>query len=334
MARSAISAGSGRPCHPSRSSISKNPRPLRVRARITVGPVTAGRAGERLVDLAQVVPVDDDRVAAERLHPLGVRVQVPAQFGRAALAEAVHVDDRGEVAQVVVGGLVQRLPHRPLGRLDVSAQHPDPVRQLIEVPAGQGHPDPVRQPLAERAGGHVDPRQHRGGVTLQPRAEPPVPGHQLLVGDDARLEHRVQQRRRVPLGEDQVVVGRVVWPLPVVAQMPGQQHRHQVGGRHARRRMAGPGRGIRTGSNRPAAARRAHGCRPGPARSWRSPPTAGVRLLLAAADGEKPVVGRTVPRPLIASGVAGAGMRSATVVWGSRRGGCSSRIAPAPREVK
>ena len=33
-------------------------------------------------------------------------------------------------------------------------------------------------------------------------------------------------------------------PLPVVAQVPGQQHRHQVGRRHARRRMAGPGRGA------------------------------------------------------------------------------------------
>ena len=133
------------------------------------GRSAAGRAGEkRLVDLAEVVPVDDDGVAAERLHPLGVRVQAPAQFGRAALAEAVHVDDRGEVAQVVVGGLVQGLPDRPLGHLAVPAQHPDPVRQFVEVPAGQGHPDPVRQPLAERAGGHVDPRQHRGGVALQP----------------------------------------------------------------------------------------------------------------------------------------------------------------------
>ena len=33
MARSAISAGSGLPCQPSRSSISENPRPFRVRAR-------------------------------------------------------------------------------------------------------------------------------------------------------------------------------------------------------------------------------------------------------------------------------------------------------------
>ena len=210
-----------------------------------MGRSALGRVGERLVDLAEVVPVDDHGVAAERLDPLGVRVQVPAQLGRAALAQAVHVDDRGQVAQPVMGGLVQRLPDRPFGRLAVPAQHPHPVRQLIQVPAGQGHADPVRQPLAERAGGDVDPGQDRGGVALQPRAEPAVPGHQFLVGDDAcRLEHRVQQRGRVPFGEDQVVVGRIVRPLPVVVQMPGHQHRHEIGGRHARGRVTGPGRGA------------------------------------------------------------------------------------------
>ena len=209
------------------------------------GLVRLGGPGERAVDLAQVVAVDGHGVAAERLGPLDVRLGVPAQFGRAALAEAVDVDDRGQVPQPVVGGLVQRLPDGALGGLAVPAQDPHPVRQLVEVLARQRDADPVRQPLTERAGGHVDPRQHRRGMALQPGAEPPVPGHQLLVGDDpGRLEHRVQQRRRVPLGEDQVVVGRVVRLLPVVPEVPGHQHRHQVGGRHARGRVAGPGRGA------------------------------------------------------------------------------------------
>ena len=213
-----------------------------MRARITVGRSASAAWRERLVDRAEVVAVDGDGAAAERLDPPGVRVQVPAQLGRAALAEPVDVDDRGQVGQPVVGRLVERLPHRALGHLAVAAQHPHPVRQLVEVLAGQRDADAVGQPLAQRAGGDVDPRQHRGGVALQRRAESPVAVHQLLVGDDARrLEHRVQQRGGVALGEDQVVVGRVVRPLPVVAEMPGQQHRHQVGGRHARRRMAGPG---------------------------------------------------------------------------------------------
>ena len=209
------------------------------------GPVGFGRVAERFVDLAEVVPVDGDGVAAERLDPLGVRVQVPAELGGAALTEAVDVDDRGQLVQPVVGRLVERLPHRPLGHLAVAAQHPDVVWQLVEVPSGQGHADPVRQPLAEGAGGHVDPWQHRRGMALQPGAESPVPVHQLVVGDHAdRLEHRVEQRGRVPLGEDQVVVGRIVRLLPVVAQVPGHQHRHHVGGGHARRRVAGSGGGA------------------------------------------------------------------------------------------
>ena len=145
------------------------------------GPVRVAALGERLVDLAKIVPVDGDGTAAERLNPLGVRVQVPAQFGRAALAEAVHVDDRGQVVQLVVGRLVERLPHRPFRHLAVTAQHPHPVRQLVEIPPSQGDADSVRQTLTERARGDVDPRQLRGGVTLQRRTEPPVSVYQLLV---------------------------------------------------------------------------------------------------------------------------------------------------------
>ena len=209
------------------------------------GPVRVGRAGQRLIDVGDVVPVNGDGVAAERFNPLGVRVDVPAEFGRAALAEAVHVDDRGQVGQPVIGRLVERLPHGPFGHLAVTAEHPDAVRQLVEIPAGQGDADPVGKSLAKRAGGDVDPRQHRRGVTLKQRAEPPVAGHQLFVGDDARrLEHRVKQRGRVALGKDQVVVGRVARPLPVVAEMTDKQHRHQVRGRHARRGMARSGGGA------------------------------------------------------------------------------------------
>jgi hypothetical protein len=131
------------------------------------GLARAIHGGQRLVDLAEIMPVDGYGTTAERLNPFGISVQVPAQLGRAALAEAVHVDDRGQVVQPVVGRLVERLPYRSLGHLAVAAQHPHPVRQLIEIPAGEGHADPVRQPLAERAGGDVDPRQHRGRVALQ-----------------------------------------------------------------------------------------------------------------------------------------------------------------------
>ena len=209
-------------------------------------PAARGVPGERhrLVDGGEVVPVDRQHPRAERLHPPRVLRQVPADVGLAALAEPVDVGDRDQVRQPVVGGLVERLPDRALGQLAVPAQHPDPVREPVQVPARQRDPDAVGQPLAERAGGDVDPRQDRRGVALQPLAEAPVAGHQLVLRHDpGRLEHRVQQRRGVALGEDQVVVDRQPRLIPVVAQVPGHQHRQQVRGRHARRRMPGPGAG-------------------------------------------------------------------------------------------
>ena len=209
-----------------------------------VGGQRAG-LGQRLVDGRDVVPVDGKHLGAERLRPAGVRVQVPGQLGRPALAEPVDVDHRDQVAQLVVRRLVQGFPDRALGHLTVPAQHPHPVVHPVQVLAGQRDADRVGQPLAERAGSHVHPGQHRGGMALQRGAEPAVAGHQLLIGDHpGRLEHRVQQRGGVPFGEDQMIVGRVGRLLPVVTQVPGHQHGQQVRGGHAGGRVARPGRGA------------------------------------------------------------------------------------------
>src|SRR5215469_6971183 len=85
------------------------------------GTVRVGHLAEGLVDLAEVVAVDDNSAAAEPLHALDVGFQVPAQLRRAALAETVHVNDRGQVAEPVVRRLVERLPHRALGHLAIAA---------------------------------------------------------------------------------------------------------------------------------------------------------------------------------------------------------------------
>ena len=197
------------------------------------------RLGVRGVHRLDVVAVDLDRVPAERLGPRAVVVELPLVHRRAALPEPVDVEDRRQVVELVVPGVLERLPDRPLGGLAVAAEHPDPVREPVEVLARDRHPDPDRQPLAERAGGDVDPGDQRRRMPLEHRAELPV-GEHLLVRDRAGgAEHRVQERRRVPLREDQAVVRRSVGRVEVVAQMPGQQDGHQVGGRHPRRRMAG-----------------------------------------------------------------------------------------------
>jgi hypothetical protein len=75
-------------------------------------------------------------------------------------------------------------------------------------------------------------------VPLEHRPELPV-REQLLVRDRAGgAEHRVQQRRRVPLREHEPVVGRRVRRVEFVPKVLGHEHGHQVGGRHPRRRMA------------------------------------------------------------------------------------------------
>ena len=105
-----------------------------VRAMMTVGlsPPLASRR-ERVVDLVEVVAVDDDRPASEGLDAVLVDVEVPLVLGGPALAEAVDVEDGGEVREAVVTGLVERLPDGALGELAVAAEHPDVERQLVEV---------------------------------------------------------------------------------------------------------------------------------------------------------------------------------------------------------
>jgi len=202
--------------------------------------------GDGLVDRGDVVTVDGVHPGPERLRPAAVGIGVPGKLRGAALAEAVDVDDGDEVGQLVVRGLIEGLPHRPFGHLAVAAQDPDPVGRLVQVLACQRHADSVRQALPERAGRHVHPGQHRGRMAFQPRSEAAVSGHQLLVGDHPdRLVDGVQQRRSVPLGEDEVVVAGVIRVVPVIAEVPAYQDGHQVGGGHTGGRMPGTGRRAR-----------------------------------------------------------------------------------------
>ena len=125
----------------------------------------------------------------------------------AALAEAVDVDDRDQVVQALLAGVLDRLPDRALGHLGVAAQRPHAVGQPVQLTRSTARcrrrsacPGPAsRWRRRPRAGSGV-------GWPSQPRAEL-AEGEQLLVGDRAGGdEHRVDERRRVALGEDQVVV--------------------------------------------------------------------------------------------------------------------------------
>ena len=188
----------------------------------------------RAVDRLDVVAVDLDRVPAEGARPVRVRVEVPAVHRLAALAEPVDVDDRDEVVELVVRAVLERLPLRALGDLAVAEEHPDAERKPVELLPGERHADAVRQALAEGAGGDVDPGDPRRRMPLEHAPELPV-GREVLDGESARgAVHPVEERGRVPFREDQPVVVRVLRPVEVVPQVLGEQHRHQVGGGHAR----------------------------------------------------------------------------------------------------
>ena len=101
-------------------------------------PVAVAGLREGGVDRGEVVPVDLDRVAAEGGDVGRVGVKVPAELGRTALPQPVDVDDRREVVELVVGGLVEGLPDRALGELAVPAEHPRPVGELVEELPGEG----------------------------------------------------------------------------------------------------------------------------------------------------------------------------------------------------
>ena len=207
-----------------------------------------GGADQRPVNGCHVMAVDLDRLPAEGLGPAPVRIEVPAVHRLAGLAEAVHVDDGGKIVQPMEARVLEGLPHRALGHLRVAAQAPDAVREPVELLPGQGDADGDRQPLAKRSGRDVDPRQNGRRVAFDARAEA-TEGEHLVVADRARrLVHRVQQRRRVTLAEDEVVVAGVVRRAEVVAKVLRHEHGHQVGRRHRARRVPAPRRAA--GSDR------------------------------------------------------------------------------------
>ena len=143
--------------------------------------------------------------------------------------------------ELVVRRLIERLPVRAFRHLAVAEQDPGAIGELVQVLAVQGHADADGQPLAERAGRHVDVRQDvRVGVALQAAAEL-TQAQQLGVRDrSGRLEHRVEQRAGVALAEDQAVVAGLTGVGPVISQVFGEEHGHEVGGGHAGSRVARP----------------------------------------------------------------------------------------------
>ena len=161
--------------------------------------------------------------------------------GLARLAEPVDVDDRGEVVEAR-NRRRARTPPR-------SSPRPSHSRRTAPRRGTAGARGACRRARRRRrsAGPARVSRWPRRPMAARESGGPrggsrAAEGQQLLVGDRAgRLEHAVVERRGVPLGEDQVIVAGVLGMVEVVAQVAGEQHRHQVGGGHRRRGVAGAG---------------------------------------------------------------------------------------------
>ena len=73
---------------------------------------------------------------------------------------------------------------RALGNLGVAAEHPDVIRQSVEVLACHREAHRNREALPERTGRYVNPRKDRRGMTL--KAETSLTeGKKLRIRDDA-----------------------------------------------------------------------------------------------------------------------------------------------------
>ena len=185
----------------------------------------------RVVDLREVMAIDNARIDPERSDARGVRVHVPLQLGRPALAEAIDIDDRGEIGEDLVSCVVERLPDRSLGGLAIAHEHPHVERRREWALRRERDADPDRKPLAERPGGNVDPREHRRGMALEPAPEL-AERHELVVRDRAgRLQHRVHERRGMTLGKDPMVIRRILGMREVAAQVSREEDRHEIGRR-------------------------------------------------------------------------------------------------------
>ena len=130
------------------------------------GRVVIGRC-EGVVDGQQVVPVDLEGPPAEGPGPTGVGTGVTVRHRRPALPQAVDVHDDHEVAEAVVGGVLERLPDRAFSHLAVAAEHEDPGWTALEPTQRQCDADGGRDALAQVSRWQRRPRAGSGEDDLR-----------------------------------------------------------------------------------------------------------------------------------------------------------------------
>ena len=198
------------------------------------------RFRERVEDLRDVVTVDHDGVPAERLPAALELPHVVLPHRRAALAERVDVGDAAQILELVQRRDIRRFPHGALGRLAVAQEH---IGSVVGLDAArvQRRADRRADALTERAGGDVDERQPRRRMTFEIRPDL-AQLHQLGAIEGAGFgPRRVQNRRRVPLRQDEAIAVRILRILWIEPHLRKKESGHQIRHRHAARRVAAAG---------------------------------------------------------------------------------------------
>ena len=158
------------------------------------------------IDRCRVMTIDDRRLPSEGACARRIALALPAQHGRSTLAEAVHVQDRDQIGQVVETSQLKGLIDAAFGHLAIAKQHPEAILCPVEALGRQRHADGCRQSLTERSSGDFDVGKSRRRMAFD-HTPALAQRHQLRIGDRARrLEQCIQQRCCVPLGEDQLVI--------------------------------------------------------------------------------------------------------------------------------
>ena len=181
--------------------------------------------GDDLLRLATAWTIGLDTMA--RAAVAAVTAAAETQL-RSMMAEALS----GKFADWVFVNFLSSPPRRA-----VAAREPDPglVAALGEVAARSC---PVISSAVSRCTPEVrasiDDEWMLGGLPDgRPVANVIGAPEQLVVVDRARGPVQgVEQRRGVALGKDQMIITGRVRVGEVIAQMPGEQHGHQVSGRH------------------------------------------------------------------------------------------------------
>ena len=176
--------------------------------------------------------------------------------------DVVVVEDVNETAQPEVacerGGLVAHALHQ----VTVAADHEDVVIDRLrpefraQEALGDGHADAVGEALAQRPRRDLDARE-RVDFRVTGSAGPPL-AELLDVFDVEPVaveeQHRVQQDRRVPVGQDEPVAIGPLGPVGVVTQHSREQDVGKGCQRHRRARVTA----VRALEQRPS---RGHGRR-------------------------------------------------------------------------